>query len=671
MSNNITGSEREKLKAFERWSGWFAAALVLLLMIAASGVVYPVRHVIWHISAVLWWVILMITALGQGTVLLLLLDADRFRQDHGFSLVIVMGLGLGALSLETFALAAVGLMTTRSLTLLVLVTLFLSAILVRRQGVELFLKAVAQYREKFSSARIPGSAVIATAVLVFPFVLLPTRSFDALVYHLEVPLRYLQAGGVVDISENLYSYAPLLTEMLYGIAIGLQGIDLAGLIYFSFFFLTLLVIWRGGAQKFGNAGAAWAAAFTATTPVFLMEVPRAGSDWSMVFYILLVVFLISDGKRDVRKMVLAGVLAGMAAGSRHQALGYAIAIPFVAGVIDDFLDKRGFRAGAWGVFLAVSVLTASPWYIKNLIMTGDPIYPLFASILGKTDVGQGFVSGVVGARPISLLWEWIAFPFRAVFDIPYYNMSATLGVIPLALIPLLPSLRRADRGSRYLGIWAVLSFLAWYLTFRSFRYVFPVISVLYLWYGSAMHLAVQRNEKLKKWLTAAVCSALIVNVGIFVGLSDFVDASVGAALGTKSPEKYLMTSYNVNPANVYPAIDYLNKLDPLPGKVLFLGEMRGFYSRFPREVASHNVTNRLIEMAREGVLPGDIHARLASAGFTHILFNPSELDRMVKMKQWKWKIDSVAKLLLKDYLEMYTKTVFSDRGIIVLELVSE
>ncbi len=666
MSGISVGSEREKPKAFERWSGWFAAALVLLLMIAASGVFYPVRNIIWHISAILWWVILMITALGQGTVILLLLDVGRFRQDHGFTLAIVMGLGLGALSLETFALGAMGLMTTRSLTLLVLVTLFLSAILVRKQATELLTKAVAQYSENFSGAPIPGSVVIATAVLSFPFVLLPTRSFDALVYHLEVPLRYLQAGGVVEISENLYSYAPLLTEMLYGVAIGLQGIDLAGLIYFSFFLLALLAIWTGGAKKFGNAGAAWAAAFTATTPVFLMEVPRAGADWSMVFYILLVVFLISGGKRDVRKMVLAGVLAGMAAGCRHQALGFAIIIPLVSGLIDDFLDKRGILAASWGVFLAVSMVVASPWYIKNLIMTGDPIYPLFASILGKTDVGQGFVSGIVGPRPVSLLWEWIAFPFRAVFDIPYYNMSATLGVIPLALIPLLPSLRRAGKGSRYLGIWAVLSFLAWYLTFRSFRYVFPVISILYLWYGCALHLTVQRNEKVKKWLITAVCSALIVNVGVFVGLSDFVDASVGAALGTKSPEKYITASYNV-----YPAIDYLNKLVPLPGKVLFLGEMRGFYSRFPREVASHNVNNRLIEMAREGVLPGDIHARLTSAGFTHILVNPSEWDRMVQMKQWKWKIDSRAKLLLKDYLEMYTKTVFSDRGITVLELLSE
>jgi len=245
-------------------------------------------------------------------------------------------------------------------------------------------------------------------------------------------------------------------------------------------------------------------------------------------------------------------------------------------------------------------------------------------------------------------------------------MSATMGVIPLALIPLLPTLRRTGKGNRFLGIWAVLSFFAWYLTFRSFRYVFPVLSVLYLWYGCALHLTVERNKKLKKWLTAAVCSALIINVGVFVGLSDFVDASVGAALGTKSPEKYITASYNV-----YPAIDYLNKLDPLPGKVLFLGEMRGFYSQFPREVASHNVTNRLIEMAREGVLPGDIHMRLTSAGFTHILVNPSEWDRMVEWKQWKWKIDSEAKLLLKDYLEMHTKTVFSGRGITVQELVSE
>ena len=148
-----------------------------------------------------------------------------------------------------------------------------------------------------------------------------------------------------------------------------------------------------------------------------------------------------------------------------------------------------------------------------------------------------------------------------------------------------------------------------------------------------------------------------------MGLSDFVDNSVGPALGTKSSENYLLSSYEV-----YPAINYLNNLQPPPGKVLFLGEMRGFYAEFPREISSHNVTNRLIEMARAGFPPDQVRSTLAAQGFTHILANPSEWERMVNAGEPKWKISTEAKLMLRDFLKTYTRPVFSEKGITVLEL---
>ncbi len=663
MSDSQNGAAIKPSEVSRNYYGWFAVALVAVLLVAASRVVYPIRYLIWHISAIAWWLVLLLCALGQGTFLLRLIGGERIEGDHGNDLAIALGLGLGALSLEAFGLAAVDLMNTRVLTLLALLVLTVSGLAARRPAVILVKGAISEFSRDFREAAVPLYIIAASSVMVFPFVLLPPRSFDALVYHLEVPIRYLQAGGVVQIRENLYSFAPLLTEMLYGIALGLEGVDLAGLVYFSFFLLVLVTLWRGGQARFGNEGGAWTAAFVALTPVFLMEVPRAGSDWSMVFFILTSLFLLAEGKRDTRRMVLAGVLAGMAAGCRHQALGYAIAIPFAVGIADDLIEKRGLPFRPWGLFLAVSILVASPWYIKNLIMTGDPIYPLFSSIAGKTDVGHGFVSGLVGPRPISLLWDWLFFPFRAVFDITHYNMSSTLGVIPLALLPLLPSLRKSGFGSRFLGLWMVFSFAAWYLTFRSFRYVFPVVAVLYLWYGAALSIALSGSKKLKKWLLSAVCIALLANAGIFLGLSDFVDKSVGPALGTRSSENYLMATYEV-----YPAISYLNNLDPPPGKVLFLGEMRGFYAEFPREISSHNVTNRLIEMAREGLSPDRIRSSLASAGFTHLLANPSEWERMINAGEAKWRVSTKTKVRIRDFLSNYTKPVFSEKGLTVLEL---
>jgi hypothetical protein len=191
----------------------------------------------------------------------------------------------------------------------------------------------------------------------------------------------------------------------------------------------------------------------------------------------------------------------------------------------------------------------------------------------------------------------------------------------------------------------------------------PIIVVAYLWLGAAMAFSSDGSGRAQKALKLTVCFALLVNMGVFVGLSDYVNRSVGAALGTKSPSRYLTNTYEV-----YPAIDFLNQLSPPPGKVLFLGEMRGFYSLFPREVASHDASNRLLTMIREGRSSGEIMDRLFRAGFTHILINPVEYERMAygNRNAPLWQLDPHQKEALGAFLKDHTDEVFTQNSISVV-----
>jgi len=664
MSEEHTGRDTRGVGLYQA----AAAVLIVLFLIGGREVLTPVRAILWHLPALLWWVVVAAACLGQGALIFNGVFRDNSGISPGMTLAVMTGLGLGTLSLETLFLSALRLMTQAYLTVLVLVILSISFLVCRKTVLNTLTLAAREALDQAREAKLPLTALFISLIIVFPLVLVPNRAFDALSYHLEVPMRYLQAGGIVNIPENTYSYSPLLTQMLYGLALGLQGVDLAGLIYYLFFLLTLWTVWRGGAQLFTNAGAAWAAVFLALTPVFLLEVPQAGADWSMTFFIVTALMLLAGGGREPGRMALAGLLAGMAAGCRHQAIGYGIVLLLAAGLINDMFQKRKGTFRAWSVFTGASLITAGPWYIKNLLQTGDPIYPLFSSLLGRLDYASGFADGLVSARPVHLLWSWILVPYQAVFEPLSLSMTASIGVLPLALIPVLPSLRRRGLRSGFLLLWVIMSFSAWHLTFRTFRYSMPMMAVVCLWLGAAMVFSSEGSGRAQKALKLTVCLALLVNLGVFVGLSDYVNRSVGAALGTKSPGRYLSTTYEV-----FPAIDFLNQLTPPPGKVLFLGEMRGFYSLFPREVPSHNAPNRLLRMIREGRSSGEIRNSLYQTGFTHLLINPAEYERMAYVNRSAplWQLDPLQKEILGAFLRDHTDQVFIQNGINVVRIRHE
>jgi 4-amino-4-deoxy-L-arabinose transferase-like glycosyltransferase len=650
-------------------SVWIAAAViaVAVALFAGRDVVQPVRFLIWHTVSLAWFAVIVVSAWGQGRALVSFV-VPRLRDESPLPLsVIALGTGLGLFSVEIFLMAAAGFLNPPALTALVTVVFLLTVILSRR----LWSDVREEGREVLDSASgctLPLSIAGLAVIVSWPFALVPTRAFDALSYHLEVPLRYLQAGRIIDIPENLYSYTPQLNHMLYSLALGLSGSDLAGLVNHLYFVLAIAVLWMGFRDRFSSAGSAWAAAIAALSPVLLIEAVNTGVDWSAAFYTLAALCILASGTGDRRYVVLAGLLAGMAAGCRHQPLGYAIVLPAIASVVDDLTSRRRVKTGNLSLFLAVAVLVSSPWYFRNWVFTGDPIFPLLAHLGGRTSAGAAFVSALAGPKSLSLLREWVALPFRLTFDPLSYSMTATVGVQYLALVPLLFYRRWRNPENRFLLSWLILSFLAWYLVFRTARYAMPVFLVAALWLGAALDGALRSRTGLSRALGAMVVATLVMNAGVFVGLQDYVNRNVGAAVGMRSSSNYLMDAYEV-----YPAIDYLNRLEPPPGRVLFLGEMRGFYSMFPREVPSHNMPNRLMEMVKEGIPPETISYRLEEAGITHILYNPAEWERMAYRNRSAplWRLDPGDRISVDNYLENRTDRIFSKYGISVYRIDRE
>jgi len=633
--------------------------LLLLLMAVASRTVEPLWGLNLHLSAYLWWVIILAASWGQGTFLMGVLFADGPTRQPEMRTALVTGLGLGILSLELFLLGLAGFFSTRAITALVLVVL-IAVVPILRKGIGSTLPVI---RKPGPGTKTP-LALMGIAVLVsLLFALVPPVFFDAMSYHLELPSRYLLEGRIFHVAENLYSGYPQLAEILFGAGMALDGLALAGMISLTFLLLTMLLLWGWGKERFGEAGTAWGIALLVLTPPFMVIVGFFESGWAAAFFTLAPLAILAEGDRKAGTMMLAGCMAGLAAGCKYNALAFAIAAPLAAGIWDDLMEKRGLRPGSWGIFLLSALVVGSPWYLKNLLFTGDPLYPLLAGLAGKIP-GLGLLVADAHHHSLSFkdIWAWLLVPYIAVFRPWELQFWMSPGLLPVALLPTLPWLKGSGTRSRFLGTWTLLFLLAWYFSFRSGRFLVPLLAVGFLYMGAGFARSVSVGTGWSRTLKVFAVVMLLANVGTYLNFEAEYANRTGTAFGMTNEREYLFENYPL-----YPAIHYLNNLDPGPGRVLFMGEMKGFYSEFPREVATFEVPHRLIEMVKDGWTVEEMARELTSAGFTHILYNTGEMKRLA-VKSPFLRIDDEEASRLSRFLSDRTEVVFDEKGIYVFSL---
>ena len=139
-----------------------------------------------------------------------------------------------------------------------------------------FLKDLRQCKFKASPTFFPlsplkTSAQIVLGILVFlslSLALAPAFATDALVYHLAVPKAYLEAGGIINLPNNVFSFYPQHTEMLYLFALAMGTDHLAQLTGLGIVFLLLIALHQYYRQKGSATYALLVPTVFLSTPAF-------------------------------------------------------------------------------------------------------------------------------------------------------------------------------------------------------------------------------------------------------------------------------------------------------------------------------------------------------------------------------------------------------------------
>jgi len=364
----------------------------------------------------------------------------------------------------------------------------------------------------------------------------------------------------------------------------------------------------------------WLALFVlGTTPVIGTVGGYAHTDlgWALFEFLAAYALLCWGAEGERGWLVLAGVFAGLGMGSKYLGLPALGALGVAVVVQSGLLARRSWRRvlGDGLLFGLVALLVAAPWYLKNWLWLGNPVYPLWFGGQGW-DAYQEAKLQFMGTSygPRQGVWGFLLLPWDLFFhSIGYFGPIPFAFPTPLSLLlPLYLLVRRRPAINLILLI-SLLRFGSWAVSARNTRYlmdIYPLLSV------AVAYLLVElaRQRKVRALVQGAVFILLVANL-TWQALLLVQENPLPVVLGLESREDYL-AEYNHPP---YRVIRFINQL-PSGSRVLFSGNGQSYYATTDH-VADVNHSNWGYLVYRWGENPVGIHRALVAQGITHVYYS--------------------------------------------------
>ncbi len=471
----------------------------------------------------------------------------------------------------------------------------------------------------------PNSLSYLPLIAIAPFVvvmilgsMLPSIDFDVLEYHLEGPKEYYRTGRVAFLPHNVYTSMPFGVEMLHLASMEVMGDwwwgGLAGQLLVALFAPAATVLIASTALRVGSARAAWFAAIVyISTPWIYRLAVIAYVEGPLCFYhaalVWAAVFGLGDRSISRRSIwFLIGLVAGCAMGCKYPALISAV-IPFGALSLLDCKRSRSvapvlYYVVGWGVVMG-------PWLTKNVIDTGNPVYPLANSIFHgrywdqyretkwsnahgrKAVTGKELVNSLVDVAGRS---DW--------------QSSLYLALAPLAF------LRHGSRRITWV-LWGFVAYLFatwWLLTHRLDRFWLPLLPPLAVLAGLGADWARNRG-----W---SVLLGTLVTIALISNLSYISTALAGLNEWTGD----LVSMRRDSPARWNESLATLDTELPPHAHPLIVGQAAVF--DLAHQVTYNTVFDpELIEILASGKSDQEFHEALRLRKLTHIYVDWKEIQR--------------------------------------------
>jgi Dolichyl-phosphate-mannose-protein mannosyltransferase len=332
---------------------------------------------------------------------------------------------------------------------------------------------------------IVAAVLVVTIIGGFALPIFST-SYDAVMYHYLGPKVWVKQGLIRGVPDEVLTYFPAVVESQYAALLSI-GRDRALGLFSVTSLCSLLLITSSLAVRLGlsSTRAWWAVALVATTPAVYKGTYYGFIDALFAGFVLAAIRLAFDAERG-RDFALFGIFCGFAMGTKYTGIdAWAIlaACSFVTLIWGRRLEGQPRLKWLMGSCV-IAIAVASPFYGRNWLLFGCPIYPpppvllnffsvkkispeiLEALVQNMQRTGRGMGGGIMNL---------VLLPFHLTYHTAnFLGGTGGIGLAPLALGPFAAIARRRDLFTKGVLLFAGLQMGAWFLTAQVSRYLIHV-----------------------------------------------------------------------------------------------------------------------------------------------------------------------------------------------------
>jgi hypothetical protein len=566
-------------------------------------------------------------------------------------------------------------------------------------------------------------AIAGLAGVIVIMASVPPVDRDALTHHLLVPKLYLQKGSLHEIPDIPFSYYPMNIDLLYLLPLYFNSDIAAKYIHFAFACLTAWLIFGYLQKRLDRRIALSGALFFLSLPIVVKLSISAYVDLGLIFFCTAAMLALAEWVRkglQVRRLIVAAMWCGLAMGTKYNGLvvffilsctvpilfirashrrwatpsavadAGSVALPVIKA---NDVSRKALAQGA--LFALVSLAVFSPWMIRNLVWTGNPVYPLYQQFFSPEGVSEespeskatpeepGVSKPGESTVPMThfavrkiiygeSLAQILMIPLRIFFqgedDNPkYFDGRLNPFLLLLSILAFIPEKKNrslVELEKRFFAGFCILFVLvSLFSTDMRIRYVSPVIPPLVI---LSMFGVDRLSRLLSDWalkragrVSAAACLGTVV---LALGINGVYIADLFHMV---NPGSYLSgrldrDAYIEERRPEYAAIQYANRVLEPRSKILFLfvGH-RLYYSN----LEALEGEERFFNVVTAGKSPGDLLKRFREMGITHFLINSK-----IFVSWADAQFQEPQQGTLNRFFHLYTTPVFSKNGYDLFEL---
>jgi len=470
--------------------------------------------------------------------------------------------------------------------------------------------------------------------LIFGFIsltlintLTPPFYRDALIHHLAIPKWYIRHHGIVNIPFSIPSYYPPFMEMLYVGSLLLSSDILAQLIHFLFYLGALFFTFTLAIKLTTRPMSLLAVLLFGSLPVVCQVSSAAYSDLGLTFFTMGGILALFHWRQTSTQgwFYLGALMTGFAVSCKYN--GLIVFLSFIPGILLAFAQwKVPLKSMVKNIifFLLLVSLVNSLWVGRNFWLTGNPVYPLASSFIGKNpDFSLPKVSPYEIRNLLygETLKEQIMLPWTLSLKTQTkarHELDGVINPIFLFFIPFFIFLPKKIPGIKWIACFSLLYFLFfWASSVVRLRYLMPIYPLLGI--ITAFTAGTLEIKWKKIFITVTLSVAFLLNLYWVLQYTSIVNP-INFLIGKESKQAFLC---RLLPS--YPVFEYINNDLSPTSRIMFLygGNFGndGYYLNCDYFFDSRYLGSTVKDILQKSLTPEEVKKEFVRMGITHLLIN--------------------------------------------------